>query len=170
MRRTAMITSGVALTLAAVGQVVLTFVLYRENGIAAVRNVGWAIMGLSAIFGWLPILTFRRMGGVSKGRSYMETTVLVNRGVYAIVRHPQYLAGVLLGVGFSLIAQHWLVGVLGAVVVVESYASTFPEEQALREKFGVPYEEYTKRVPRMNFALGLLRLLRRESEGGGPRG
>ena len=167
MRRTAMAISGVVLTLAAVGQVVLCFVLYREDGGDIIRNMGWAIMCLSAIFGWLPILTFRRLGGVPKGRSYMETTVLVDRGVYAIVRHPQYLAGVLLGLGLSLIAQHWLVGFLGAIVVIVSYAGTYPEEQALREKFGVRYEEYVKRVPRMNFVLGLLRLLRRKADSRG---
>ncbi len=162
MRRTAMLISGVVLTVAAVGQVVLTFVLYRENGNEIVRYVGWAVLWLSAVFGWLPILTMKRRGGVPKGRSYMETTVLVDRGVYAIVRHPQYLAGVLLGVGLSLVAQHWLVALLGAIVACESYASTYPEERALREQFGQQYEGYAKRVPRMNLVLGLLRLLRRK--------
>ncbi len=161
MRRAAMAISGIVLTLAAVGQVVLVFLLYRENGSEIVKNTGRAIMCLSAIFGWLPILTFKRLGAVPKGRSYMETTVLVERGVYAIVRHPQYLAGILLGVGFSLIAQHWLVGALGAIVVIVSYAGTYPEEKGLREKFGAPYKEYAKRVPRVNFILGLLRLLQR---------
>ena len=162
MGRAAMIIGGVVLALAAVGEVVLTFLLYREDGNEIVRIIGWVIVWLSAIFGWLPILTFRRRGGVPRGRSYMQTTVLVDRGIYTIVRHPQYLAGVLLGIGLSLIAQHWLVGVLGAIVVIESYLSTYPEEQGLRKKFGAEYDQYARRVPRMNFALGLLRLLRRK--------
>jgi protein-S-isoprenylcysteine O-methyltransferase Ste14 len=83
--------------------------------------------------------------------------------ISGVVLTPQYLAGVLLGVGLSLIAQHWLVGFLGAIVVIVSYAGTYPEERALREKFGARYEEYVKRVPRMDFVLGLLRPLRRKA-------
>lgn len=162
-----MIISGAVLTLAAVGQVVLCFLLYRENGNETVRYVGWAIICLSALFGWLPIFTFRRLGRVPRGRSYMETTVLVDRGVYALVRHPQYLAGVLLGVALSLVAQHWLVGVLGAIVAIMSYAGTYPEEEELRQKFGAQYEEYTRRVPRMNFIRGMVRLFRRKGGHGG---
>jgi protein-S-isoprenylcysteine O-methyltransferase Ste14 len=159
MSRTAMIVSGVVLALAAVGQVVLTFVLYRDDGNETVKIIGWVLVWLSALFGWLPIFTFKRSGGVPKGRSYMETTVLVDKGVYAVVRHPQYLAGVLLGAGLSLIAQHWIVGILGAIVVMESYTGTYPEERRLREKFGEQYARYAERVPRMNVLLGLLRLI-----------
>ncbi|MBM4029289.1 MAG: hypothetical protein FJ280_28415, partial [Planctomycetes bacterium] len=70
-----------------------------------------------SIFGWLPIFTFKKMGGVSKGQSYIHTTALVDRGIYAIVRHPQYLAGILMGMALPFISQHWLVAVPGGVVV-----------------------------------------------------
>ena len=156
-----MVVSGAILTVAFVAQIVLSILLYAGDGNETVRWIGWAILWLSAIFGWLPILTFKKLGGVAKGGSYMETTVLVDRGVYAIVRHPQYLAGVLLGIGLSLVAQHWLVGVLGAVVVVVSYAGTYPEESRLLQKFGEEYREYTRRVPRMNFVWGLVHAIRR---------
>jgi protein-S-isoprenylcysteine O-methyltransferase Ste14 len=167
MGRFGMLFSGAILTVAFVAQIVLSILLYAEDGNEVIRWVGWALLWLSAVFGWLPILTFKRLGGVSKGRSYMETTVLVDRGVYGIVRHPQYLAGVLLGIGLSLIAQHWLVGVLGAVVLAVSYAGTYPEESRLLEKFGDEYRKYIERVPRMNFVWGLVQAARRK---GGPRG
>lgn len=119
----AIITAGL-LTAAAVGQIVLSFMLFNENGNVIIRNAGWVILWISAIFGWLPIFTLKRWGGVPQGRGYVHTTVLVDRGVYGIVRHPQYLAGILLGVGLSLIVQHWVVGILGAVVAVISYIDT----------------------------------------------
>jgi protein-S-isoprenylcysteine O-methyltransferase Ste14 len=162
-----MLVSGVILTIAFVAQIALAILLYADDGNEVVRWIGWALIWLSAIFGWLPVLTFRRLGRVPKGRSYMETTVLVDRGVYAIVRHPQYLAGVLLGVGLSLIAQHWLVGALGAVVVAVSYTGTYPEETRLLRKFGEEYREYAKQVPRLNFVWGLVQAMRRR---GGTRG
>lgn len=55
---------------------------------------------LSALFGWLPIFTFRKKGKV-QGRGHIQTTVLVESGVYSIVRHPQYLSGILLCIGLA---------------------------------------------------------------------
>jgi protein-S-isoprenylcysteine O-methyltransferase Ste14 len=162
MKRVRVVISAVVLTVAAVGQIILSFLLYNESGHVIIRNAGWVILWISAIFGWLPIFTFQKWGGVPKGKGYVHTTVLVDRGVYGIVRHPQYLAGILMGVGLSLIAQHWVVGVLGTVVAITSYADTFEEERALREKFGAEYEAYRGRVPRVNFVIGIERLLWRK--------
>jgi protein-S-isoprenylcysteine O-methyltransferase Ste14 len=151
--------SAAILTIAAVGQIILSFVLYNHNGNSTVTNAGWAVMCLSAVFGWLPILTMRKWGHVPEGKSYMHTTQLVDRGVYAIVRHPQYLAGMLMGIALTLIAQHWIVAVLGAIVVLTTYADTFAEEVACLEKFGEEYERYRERVPRVNFVTGIVRAL-----------
>jgi protein-S-isoprenylcysteine O-methyltransferase Ste14 len=92
----------------------------------------------------------------------MQTTHLVQNGIYAIVRHPQYLAGILVGIGLSLVSQHWLVILPGIVVIGLSYAATFVEERQLVEKFPGEYEEYQKRVPRVNFISGILRRLFRK--------
>jgi hypothetical protein len=43
------------LTLASVGQIILAIFLYDPDGNAAVINLGWVILWISAIFGWLPI-------------------------------------------------------------------------------------------------------------------
>ena len=85
---------GALLTLAALAEIICAALLYNQNGSDLVTNIGWGILWLSAVFGWLPIITFRKWGKV-KGKGYIHTTVLVDRGVYAIVRHPQYLAGIL---------------------------------------------------------------------------
>jgi protein-S-isoprenylcysteine O-methyltransferase Ste14 len=147
------------LTVAIVGQVILSFLLYNAAGNTTVRNVGWVILWISAVFGVLPIPTMRKWGQVPKGKSYMETTALVDRGVYAIVRHPQYLAGILLGIGMPLVAQHWAVAVLAPVVVLVSYSDTFQEEKWCLEKFGAQYEAYRQRVPRVNFITGSARYI-----------
>jgi protein-S-isoprenylcysteine O-methyltransferase Ste14 len=146
------------LTLASVGQIALAFLLYEENNIAVI-NLGWVILWISAIFGWLPIFTFKKLGRVPKGKAYLHTTILVDRGVYAIVRHPQYLAGILIGLSLPLISQHWLVAVLGIIVIVINYVDTFNEEASNIVKFGDEYREYMQRVPRLNFLLGIYRLL-----------
>lgn len=148
-----------------VTQIVLSFVLYNRAGNDAVRNVGWGIMMISALFGWLPIFTFRAKGGVEKGKSYIQTTRLVTSGVYAVVRHPQFLAGMLLNVAFPLVAQHWLVAVLGIPPFVLTLFDARMADQAALEKFGEDYKHYMEEVPRLNFLLGIARWLARIRRG-----
>ena len=154
--------SGWVLAVAAVGQLVVTVVLYDSARASdVVANAGWVVLWVSGIFGVVPIVTLRRHGRVPPRRSYVHTTVVVDRGLYAVVRHPQYLAGILLGLGLSLVAQHWAVVLPGVVVSLSSYLSTFDEERDLRERFGADYEAYCQRVPRIDAATGFLRYLRR---------
>jgi protein-S-isoprenylcysteine O-methyltransferase Ste14 len=101
----------------------------------------------------------KKKGGVPKGKSYMQTSILVDRGVYGIVRHPQYLAGMLMGIALPMISQHWAVAVLGIVSVAIYYINTYDEEASNIDKFGDQYREYMQRVPRVNFLLGFYRFL-----------
>jgi protein-S-isoprenylcysteine O-methyltransferase Ste14 len=130
MKNKAPIVLATVLTVTTVGQIILSFVLYNRDGSQLLRNAGWAVLCISALFGWLPIYAFRRKGGVPKGKSYVHTTVLVDSGIYAIVRHPQYLAGIMLSLALALIAQHWLVAALGLVAAVTHYVDTFYEEKS----------------------------------------
>jgi hypothetical protein len=81
MTRPRMIVEATILTITAVGQIILAILLHNQDGNVAVTNIGWVILWLSAIFGWLPIYTFRKWGSVPKGKGYLHTTVLVDRGV-----------------------------------------------------------------------------------------
>jgi protein-S-isoprenylcysteine O-methyltransferase Ste14 len=148
-----------------VAQIVLAFFL-RQPGPEAIEWAGWICLWISAIFGWLPIITFRRKGGVPQGQSYVKTTVLVDTGIYAIVRHPQgCTAWLLINLGVMLIAQHWSSVILGLVSMVLAYADTLKADQRCIEKFGDAYIRYMERVPRANFVAGIIRLVRRSKSG-----
>ena len=151
----------IVLTIVVVGQIILSFILYDKAGHSMIRNAGWIILWLSAILGWLPIYTFKKHGKVPKGKGYIHTTRLVDKGVYAIVRHPQYLAGILMSIAFFLIAQHWLIGILGVILIIIYYLSAFDEEKNAIEEFGENYKNYMKTVPRFNFIVGLFKRLSR---------
>lgn len=100
-----------------------------------------------------PIVVFPRRGGVTKGKSFVHTTRLVDSGIYGLVRHPQYLGGILtLFITTLLWYPHWLFGVLGVMGTITVYVSTIKEEEYLVEKFGKSYKTYMKKVPRMYFA------------------
>ena len=157
MKNQVLITS-ILWILTAGGQIAATWILYDSAGPNTRINLGWLIIFISGIFGWLPIFTFRSRGQV-EGRSYIHTTTLVDTGIYAIVRHPQYLAGLLISFAAPLITWHWLVFILGAASVGMYWWSAVVEENKNCQKFGDAYKDYQERVPRFNFVLGLFRLL-----------
>jgi protein-S-isoprenylcysteine O-methyltransferase Ste14 len=156
------ILSHILLIVCAIAQILLTFLLYNQHGNEVVRIIGWAVLALSGIFGWLPVYELRRKGGVPKRAPYVRTTVLVTSGIYSIVRHPQFLGGMLLGISLALIAQHWLVVVLGVPVVVIFFLGVIDDDKEGIEKFGDDYKAYMKKVPRINFVAGITRLIKRK--------
>jgi protein-S-isoprenylcysteine O-methyltransferase Ste14 len=141
-------------------QMILAFFVFRDPKIRTLDIAGWMIWAMGTVFAIVPIFALRNRGRVPQGRSYMETTVLVDAGIYAIVRHPQGgTAGLLLSLALALIGQHWLLVALAAVGMALIYLDTFRADAACIEKFGEEYARYMQRVPRVNFVAGLLRLL-----------
>jgi protein-S-isoprenylcysteine O-methyltransferase Ste14 len=72
---------------------------------------------------------------------------LVNNGIYAITRHPQYWGTVLFFIGISL-------GLTSIPVLIASFVVILPthiyrskvEEKMMRKSYGKPYEEYLSSV------------------------
>ena len=147
-----------------IAQIVLVFIFgfVNEAGYDAVRYLGWIIWLFSIIFGWLPIYIFKRKGGVTTGKSYVHTTVIVDTGLYSIIRHPQYTAGILFSLSLILISQNWLITIMGVAVIIALYIDIIMADTYEIEKFGDDYKRYMKKVPRTNFFLGIIRLIRRK--------
>jgi len=125
--------------------------------------IGWVIWAFGMVLVMAPIIMFPRRGGVPKEKSFVHTTRLVDTGIYAIVRHPQYTGGIYAIFLTTLMwYPHWLFGILGILGTVVIYMSCREEDQRLIEKFGDEYRAYIKGVPGMNFALGLVRLMQRK--------
>ena len=130
--------------------------LYTPSYIA-----GWVFWAVGMVLVMAPIIMFPRRGGVPKGKTFVHTSKLVATGIYAVVRHPQYLGGILaVFVATPLLYPHWLFVILGIPGAVILYLSTGEEEKRLVQQFGSEYEAYMKRVPRMNLILGIIRLWR----------
>jgi len=150
-------------TVPLVAEIVLVLFLHRgsPNRLAIVTWAGYAIWTLSAVFGVLPIITLRTRGGVKRGTNYMHTTTLVDSGIYSVVRHPQYLAGMLISLALVLLAQTWLIALLSATVVTLTWLDALKADRYCIDKFGDAYEQYMDRVPRTNALVGIVRLARR---------
>jgi len=145
-----------------VAQYILAFFVYKLPGLPVLQWIGGGIWVLSGIFGIAPIFILRRRGGVAKGKSYVKTTHLVDTSLYAIIRHPQYLAGILFNLSMMLLAQHWPVILLGVISAALIYADIQTADGEGIRKFGDEYRRYMQRVPRVNFLLGGILYLQRE--------
>lgn len=78
-----------------------------------------------------------------------HASVLVTDRIFGFSRNPMYLALT----GMLVTNAAWLGSVRAVIPVAAETAvltafQILPEERALREKFGEPYEEYRRRVPR----------------------
>lgn len=74
---------------------------------------------------------------------------LVAAGFYRYVRNPMYVGILLILIGHFLWFGYWSLLVYTAFAFLTTHLFvTFYEEPTLRNKFGVSYEEYCKRVPR----------------------
>ena len=91
------------------------------------------------------------IGGVNettlKAAETHRTEKIVTTGVYSIVRHPQYLGGLLAHMGISFLLSAWYSLLSAPLMVVLIYLISRKEEEELIREFGKEYEDYKKRVP-----------------------
>jgi protein-S-isoprenylcysteine O-methyltransferase Ste14 len=113
----------------------------------------------------MPIIEFRRKGNVKQGKSYVHTTKLVDTGLYAIVRHPQFTTCMIWAVAGILVFQHWIVILIGIPIIPLTFIDLKRADKRLLNKFGTQYEHYMKTVPRANFILGIYQYIKRKKEG-----
>jgi len=93
---------------------------------------------------------------------YRKVNVLVDSGIYAVVRHPLYLGWILsIFVATIFLYPHWLFVIIGFSGIASVYLISREEDRLNIEKFGKNYKKYMEKVPRMNLLLGVMRLLRR---------
>ncbi|MEY4658303.1 MAG: hypothetical protein RJB36_69 [Bacteroidota bacterium] len=92
----------------------------------------------------------RSMQTSGRNRSHQVAEVLNTSGMYSIVRHPLYLANILIWIGWTtLLSIPWLIVVACIIFVLYYWFIMFAEEQFLRRKFGQEYERWHRRTPRL---------------------
>jgi protein-S-isoprenylcysteine O-methyltransferase Ste14 len=122
--------------------------------------LGWIAWAVGMVLVLAPIVMFPRRGGVARGESFIHTTKMVDTGIYSVIRHPQYIGGILaIFIATALLYPHWLFIVMGVPGAAISYWGTYEEDKRLIAKFGDDYKAYRERVPRANFIRGIYRKL-----------
>jgi protein-S-isoprenylcysteine O-methyltransferase Ste14 len=130
-------------------------------GLQELFYVGWVVLVLGFLLVLSSLICFSKRGKPAEGKGIMGTTVLVESGTYGIVRHPQFLGVALIVFASILVSQHWLFALIGVPLIVSFPKWIKDSEKHLIAKFGDDYKRYMEKVPRINFVLGIIRLLQR---------
>ena len=117
----------------------LSLTLRRNDGgwAAYAAGVGLVVLG--------EVVRFWSAGYIAKDAE------ITTGGPYAYVRNPLYFGSLLLAVGYGLISGLgvWGVGLMVGLFLVFHLAAILYEESFLTAKFGAPYLDYVRRVPRL---------------------
>lgn len=113
----------------------------------------FSVLGLLAILGGVVL---RVWAAQALGKFYTPTLKVVlgqpviESGPYWIVRHPGYLASILLWVGLGLVFANWLATFAVAALVGLAFALRIQaEESLLLASFGSEYQRYMTRTWRL---------------------
>ena len=77
----------------------------------------------------------------------LKVPALVKEGPYATMRHPIYLAFLMMQISVLLLTSNWLIGFSGIAIILAVIAIRIPEEEKmLTEQFGDEYRAYMNRT------------------------
>ncbi len=72
---------------------------------------------------------------------------IVTSGVYSLVRHPQYLGGLLAHVGITFLFSAWYSLLSTPLMILLIFLISKKEENELTKEFGKEYQDYAEKVP-----------------------
>lgn len=112
--------------------------------------IGGLIIALSGES--LRLWSVRYAGSATRTTGQVGADVLVTSGPYGYLRNPLYLGNFLLSFGILIMAwpwMPWLLLIFLLLFYLQYGAIISLEEEFLREKFGLLYQEYENHVPSM---------------------
>ena len=133
--------------------------IWLQGNILWVRILGFALYVPAAIFVFGSMIELHRRGEArdDEALSAYGTTVVVDNGVFRIVRHPMWFGMIIWSVALMLVSQSVPAIVLGIAALNLFRIAAIKETEFNIEKFGDPYRDYIKRAPMWNFFKGLRR-------------
>ena len=138
---------------------IITTQIFRGGINPYLRGIGVLVLLLAGVFIFTPLYLLSKNSNVKEGQSYVHARSVVNNGLYAITRHPQYLGYIFLGCGFALISQHYVTVLLAAISLICFNQQAIREEEYCLRQFGESYNYYLQQVPRFNIVNGIIRVL-----------
>lgn len=117
--------------------------------------LSWLLLTLSILSVALGVLQLKLQGRAQAGQrddaalyAFERTTVLVDNGIYALIRHPMYLSLILLAWGAAVKDATWLTLGLALFVTACLYLTSRRDEKECLMFFGDAYVAYMQRSKR----------------------
>jgi protein-S-isoprenylcysteine O-methyltransferase Ste14 len=109
--------------------------------------VGWVLVVVFVGWnGWSLWLFSRHETGLLPGQA---TQNMIEEGPYRLSRNPLYVGLLALYLALALLTDtFWGLVLFPVAVLLVLWGAIRPEEHFLRERFGAPYDDYTRRVRR----------------------
>lgn len=145
----------------------LSLFLEYNSALGWVQAIGGLLVGAGVVLIFLPMFVLRRKGQPEEGKDWTHTSILVDTGIYAVVRHPLYLGWSIMYPALVLVSQHWPTAVVALPGLVCVALISSQEDQRLVAQFGDAYEGYMRDVPGLNLPAGIIRYLQRRRGKGG---
>lgn len=137
--------------------IVLLAMIWQGGDILPLLYAGYAFYVPAAAFVISSFINLKRKGKPESGWEY--TTVIINSGIFQIVRHPLYLGSALFTIGLMLIIQSIPATILGLVATFCFWMASKKEDEFNTKKFGEEYHRYMGEIPRWNAFKGLKRVV-----------
>jgi len=118
--------------------------LWKNQRVAWLAYIGLFFYAPSAYCIVASFINLKHRGKPAKG--WEETTVLIDSGIFKIMRHPMYFGTALWAFAMVLVQQSILSIVLGVMVIVCTFTASWKEDRKMKEKFGDAYSEYMTKV------------------------
>ena len=134
---------------------------YNWAGLYWLMYLGWSIFAVAVVIMSLTRFAFMKGGGIGLGHRWLETTKVVDTGIYAVVRHPIYIGWIMIAISFVLISQHWPAALLAILPAAMFIAAIQIEDRFNVKKFGEDYIRYQQRVPQFDIISGVARIVLR---------
>lgn len=128
---------------AALFVVILLGLTRNQDPVTALRLAGWALVAIALLLGGSGLWMIR--GKITAMPAPVDGAVLLDRGPFALVRHPIYGAIILGFVGLSIKGGNVLAFGLSLLLVPFFFAKTRHEERLLTVRFP-EYDAYRNRV------------------------
>lgn len=114
-------------------------IIAAGTGLSLIALEGWIFWRVKADLGAARLVGKTELSGGGE---------MINRGIYARIRHPRYLGSFVAIVGACVLAGSrtaWIVAAAWALLMLTAVRL---EEREMSARFGKQFEEYCRRVPR----------------------
>ena len=131
--------------------------MWMQADISWLQITGYILYIPSAFLVFGPMTQLKHKGKSKTGGALAPhgTTVVVDTGIYGIIRHPMWLGMAIWSIALVLVFQSILSILLSTVAVVFFRMGAIKEDEFNLKEFGDAYRKYMKKVPTWNVFTGL---------------